>query len=304
MTLASAVLKRLSELGCPLLAGLHVPSKCADENLVSGFLFEPGDLRNRLLDWCLQKGGQASTSTELWLSATGTCPGEEVVFKEAKMSRTRQIQVWASIVDLLTPLEEVDEFQGIVEQLAEAVSFESQARADNLDIMPIQLAREVKSLKKGEVEEMPSLKAVSSFLKEVQKERSEVEEVQQDCEESEPVNSDGVEESFSRLGQEIAKFNTKYQGELLPWLPSKPFQPKDRPEINKALQVIERTEEFMEASRRLAHTTTRLEQNKSEIDQQTESSASQLPLFTPEPTIQATSTTHNDTAQHLTSPCL
>ena len=53
-------------------------------------------------------------------------------------------KVWASIVDLLTPLEEVDEFQGIVEQLAEAVSFESQARADNLDIMPIQLAREVK----------------------------------------------------------------------------------------------------------------------------------------------------------------
>merc|ERR1712013_892770 len=205
---------------------------------------------------------------------------------EAKMSRTRQIQVWASIVDLLTPLEEVDKYQGIVEQLAEAVSFESQARADNLDIMPIQLAREVKSLKK------------------VEKERSEVEEVQQDCEESEPVNSDGVEESFSRLGQEIAKFNTKYQGELLPWLPSKPFQPKDRPEINKALQVIERTEEFMEASRRLAHTTTRLEQNKSEIDQQTESSASQLPLFTPEPTIQATSTTHKDTAQHLTSPCL
>ena len=153
-------------------------------------------------------------------------------------------------------MEEVDEFQGIVEQLAEAVSFESQARADNLDIMPIQLAREVKSLKKGEVEEMPSLKAVSSFLKEVQKERSEVEEVQQDCEESEPVNSDGVEESFSRLGQEIAKFNTKYQvgsgsfpycsvydtmlvqGELLPWLPSKPSQPKDRPEISKALQVL------------------------------------------------------------------
>ena len=200
-------------------------------------------------------------------------------------------------------MEEVDEFQGIVEQLAEAVSFESQARADNLDIMPIQLAREVKSLKKGEVEEMPSLKAVSSFLKEVQKERSEVEEVQQDCEERESVNSDGVEESFSRLGQEIAKFNTKYQvcsgsfsycsaydtmsvqGELLPWLPSKPSQPKDRPEINKALQVlltsnrvslrtkffaqvIERTEEFMEASRRLANTTTRLEQNKSEIDQQ------------------------------------
>ena len=120
-------------------------------------------------------------------------------------------KVWASIVDLLAPLEEVDEYQGIVEQLAEAVSFESQARADNLDIMPIQLAREVKSVKKGEVEEMPSLKAVSSFLKEVQKERSEVEEVQQDCEEREPVNSDGAEESFSRLGQEIAKFNTKYQ---------------------------------------------------------------------------------------------
>ena len=120
-------------------------------------------------------------------------------------------KVWASIVDLLAPLEEVDEYQGIVEQLAEAVSFESQARADNLDIMPIQLAREVKSVKKGEAEEMPSLKAVSSFLKEVQKERSEVEEVQQDCEEREPVNSDGVEESFSRLGQEIAKFNTKYQ---------------------------------------------------------------------------------------------
>ena len=120
-------------------------------------------------------------------------------------------KVWASIVDLFAPLEEVDKYQGIVEQLAEAVSFESQARADNLDIMPIQLAREVKSVKKGEVEEMPSLKAVSSFLKEVQKERSEVEEFQQDCEETEPVNSDGVEESFSRLGQEIAKFNTKYQ---------------------------------------------------------------------------------------------
>ena len=134
-------------------------------------------------------------------SINWTCPSFYVLIPK----------VWASIVDLLAPLEEVDEFQGIVEQLAEAVSFESQARADNLDIMPIQLAREVKSVKKGEVEEMPSLKAVSSFLKEVQKERSEVEEVQQFCEERELVNSDGVEESFSRLGQEIAKFNTKYQ---------------------------------------------------------------------------------------------
>ena len=44
---------------------------------------------------------QASTSTELWLSATGTCPGEEVAFKEAKMSRTRQIQVWAFEIMLM-----------------------------------------------------------------------------------------------------------------------------------------------------------------------------------------------------------
>ena len=88
------------------------------------------------------------------------------------------------------------------------------------------------------------------------------------------------------------------QGELLPWLPVSQSQPKDRPEMVKALQVLiqnhkqmqsqlttdgqgpiedmvgalifvvqvaEKTEAFMENSRRLANTAARLEQNKEEV---------------------------------------
>ena len=59
--------------------------------------------------------------------------------------------------------------------MAEAVSFGAQARGDNLDVMPLQLAREVKSGKKGEAEEsIPSLRAVSSFLEEAKEKRREM----------------------------------------------------------------------------------------------------------------------------------
>merc|ERR1719430_1964907 len=123
----------------------------------------------------------------------------------------------------------------------------------------------------------------------------------EDLETTEP-NSEGLEEAFTRMSKEMEDFNIKYQGELLPWLPLVQSQPKDRPEIVKALQVTEKTETFMEDSRRLANTAARLEQNKEEVARQVEGVVSLLPALTP---VQA-SQTSMDTIQNLnlTSACL
>ena len=136
------------------------------------------------------------------------------------------------------------------------------------------------------------------------------------------------------------------QGELLPWLPVSQSQPKDRPEMVKALQVLiqnhkqmqsqlttdgqgpiedmvgalifvvqvaEKTEAFMENSRKLANTAARLEQNKEEVAKQVstpltcicvtlyakvEGVVSLLPALAPVPTSQ---TLQN---LNLTSACL
>ena len=126
--------------------------------------------------------------------------------------------MWVAIVDLLSCPEEgdqVDKYQGLVEQLAEAVSFGAQARGDNLDVMPFQLAREVKSGKKGEAEEViPSLRAVSSFLEEAKEKRREMGENQEhgEMETSDP-NPVGLEEAFTRMRKEMEDFNIKYQVE-------------------------------------------------------------------------------------------
>ena len=126
------------------------------------------------------------------------------------------MKVWIAIVDLLTCLEEVDKFPGLVERLAEAVAFGSQARGDNLDVMPLHLAREVKSGKKGEAEEsMPSLKAVRSFLEEANEKKREMGENLGDLETAEP-NSEGLEEAFTRMSKEMEDFNIKYQVQCKP----------------------------------------------------------------------------------------
>jgi len=309
MQLASTVIERLSRLECPLVTSFHASSGeggqhiNADEDLMDSLLLESGDLRERLLDWCLQKDGQVNTSVRSWLAVTGTCPGEEDAFVEATMVKARQLQVWIAIVDLLTCLEEVDKFPGLVERLAEAVAFGSQARGDNLDVMPLHLAREVKSGKKGEAEEvMPSLKAVRSFLEEAKEKKREMGENLGDLETAEP-NSEGLEEAFTRMSKEMEDFNIKYQGELLPWLPLVQSQPKHRPEIVKALQVTEKTEAFMEDSRRLANTAARLEQNKEEVARQVEGVVSLLPALSPVSTNQ-TSLDNKQTQQNLTSACL
>ena len=173
-----------------------------------------------------------NTSLRSWLAVTGTCPGEEDAFVEATMVKGRQLQVgllscivhyapqskvWVAIVDLLSCPEEgdqVDKYPGLVEQLAEAVAFGAQARGDNLDVMPLHLAREVKSGKKGEAEEaMPSLRAVSSFLEEAKEKRKEMGENHGefgDLEASNP-NSEGLGEAFTRMSKEIENFNIKYQ---------------------------------------------------------------------------------------------
>ena len=136
------------------------------------------------------------------------------------------------------------------------------------------------------------------------------------------------------------------QGELLPWLPVSQSQPKDRPEMVKALQVLiqnhkqmqsqlttdgqgpiedmvgalifvvqvaEKTEAFMENSRKLANTAARLEQSKEEVAIQVctpltyicvtlypkvEGAVSLLPALTPVP---ASQTQQN---LNLTSACL
>lgn len=173
-----------------------------------------------------------NTSVRSWLAVTGTCPGEEDAFVEATMVKARQLQVgllshthmvhctpqkvWVAIVDLLSFPEEgdqVDKYPGLVEQLAEALSFGAQARGDNLDVMPLQLAREVKSGKKGEAEEsIPSLRAVSSFLEEAKEKRREMGENQDDGEmETSDPNPEGLEEAFTRMSKEMENFNIKYQ---------------------------------------------------------------------------------------------
>ena len=126
------------------------------------------------------------------------------------------MKVWIAIVDLLTCLEEVDKFPGLVERLAEAVAFGSQARGDNLDVMPLHLAREVKSGKKGEAEEViPSLKAVRSFLEEAKEKKREMGENLGDLETIKP-NSEGLEEAFTRMSKEMEDFNIKYQVQCKP----------------------------------------------------------------------------------------
>ena len=168
-------------------------------------------------------------------------------------------KVWVAIVDLLSCLEageQVDKYTGLVEKLAEAVSFGAQARGDNLDVMPLQLAREVKAGKKGQEEDiMPSLRNVGSFLEEAKEKRREIGESQEDDGETQTSNPnpEGLGEAFTRMSKEMEAFNIKYQvqrnltiddnspgivqGELLPWLPVSQTQPKDRPEMVKALQV-------------------------------------------------------------------
>ena len=118
MQLASLIMERLSGLDCPLVTSLHTTSSgrggqksTADDDLVNSLLLESGDLRERLLDWCLHRDGQvrilhlsvcgecensfvkANTSVRSWLAVTGTCPGEEDAFVEATMVKARQLQV-------------------------------------------------------------------------------------------------------------------------------------------------------------------------------------------------------------------
>ena len=127
------------------------------------------------------------------------------------------LKVWVSIVDLLSNLEEgdrVDKYPGLVEQLAEAVAFGAQARGDNLDVMPLHLAREMKGGKKVDAEEViPSLRAVSSFLEEAKEKRREMGEDQDECGKLKTIssNSEGLEEAFTRMSKEIEDFNIKYQ---------------------------------------------------------------------------------------------
>ena len=69
MQLASLVMERLSGLDCPLVTSLHTTSSesgggqkiSADADLINSLLLESGDLRERLLDWCLKTDGQVCT---------------------------------------------------------------------------------------------------------------------------------------------------------------------------------------------------------------------------------------------------
>ena len=68
---ASVIIERLSGLDCPLVTSLHTSSSTAggggvkqitaDDDLMASLLLESGDLRGRLLDWCLHRDGQVST---------------------------------------------------------------------------------------------------------------------------------------------------------------------------------------------------------------------------------------------------
>ena len=74
MKLASMIMERLAGLECPLVTSLHTSSSTsarggggggqqisADTDLMNSLLLESGDLRERLLDWCLHKDGQVCT---------------------------------------------------------------------------------------------------------------------------------------------------------------------------------------------------------------------------------------------------
>ena len=67
MQLASLVMERLSELDCPLVTSLHTSSGggqqiTADADFMDSLLLESGDLRERLLEWCLHRDGQVCSS--------------------------------------------------------------------------------------------------------------------------------------------------------------------------------------------------------------------------------------------------
>ena len=77
MQLASLVMERLSGLDCPLMTSLHTSSGggqqiTADADLMDSLLLESGDLRERLLEWCLHRDGQV-VCTFLHFSVCGDC---------------------------------------------------------------------------------------------------------------------------------------------------------------------------------------------------------------------------------------
>ena len=72
MHIAPKVIERLSGLDCPLVATLSTSSTSGggkqittDPDFVNSLLLVHGDLRERLLDWCLQKSGQVCTFCNL-----------------------------------------------------------------------------------------------------------------------------------------------------------------------------------------------------------------------------------------------
>ena len=65
MQLASLVMERLTGLDCPLVTSLHTSSGggqqiTADADFIDSLLLESGDLRERLLEWCLHTDGQVA----------------------------------------------------------------------------------------------------------------------------------------------------------------------------------------------------------------------------------------------------
>lgn len=257
----------LQGLDCPFLAQLDIQGTV---DWVSSLLLTPGEERSGLLAWCRDRLAREETTSQAWLVSSGCCSrdSQALAFLQGSLGRRQQLQVWSCLLSLLC-LEEDSELPstapgGFLEEVAESVSLEVQGRPEVTDVLPIALARELRGRRGLEVP--PSSRAVASFLEEARGRREELARGQggQVLEEQEEDRT-RLEEAFGRMAEEMETFTVKYQGELLPWLPLSHSQPRERPEIAWAHQVVGRLEVYLEDTRAIAATASRLEACEAEL---------------------------------------
>jgi len=270
----------LQQLGCPLLENLDIEGNL---DWVTSLLLSPGEERTKLLEWVLGLGSDTEMSLETWLSCTATSTQlkDRQSFIAGTMCKKQQLQMWSHILVYLScPItgDLEDPYPGVLEDLAESVSLTRQERCGDLEITPFQLARETRA-RRADTGEVPSIRKVTSFLQEAGKKREEL--GQTDCVEvvEDVEDMEGLRELTERVDTEARRFGTKYQGELKKWLPLTQQQPKKRPEIGQAAEVVERMGDYLKDSSTIASAATRLAASGGQLQNNLSVSVSSLASY-------------------------
>lgn len=274
----------LQQLGCPLLDNLDIEGNL---DWVTSLLLSPGEERTKLLDWVLGLGSDTEMSLETWLlhTATATQHKDRQSFIAGTMCRKQQLQLWSHILVLLScPIagDLEDPYPGVLEDLAEAVSLTRQERSQDLEITPFHLARETKETRARRADtgtDVPSIRKVRTFLEEAGNKREELGQTDglQLVEDVEDIQ--GLRELTERVDTEARRFGTKYQGELKKWLPLTQQQPKKRPEIGQASEVVERMGDYLKDNTTIASAATRLAASGDQLQNNLSVSVSSLASY-------------------------